>query len=1132
MAQNDTTLVFGAVDKVTPVLRGIQTEVGKMSGAFSSLANVAGGLIGVLGTRAIVNFGRSLIDAGDQVNTVAKRLNIAASSFSAMGYAVKQAGSDVSTLQTGLTALSRQIADAANGGKAAEIFEDLGIAVRDANGEIRKVDDVLKDLATKFKNSKDGAGELAVASKLLGRAAGPELVQFLNQGKVGIEELEERARRLGIVISDDFAKQSDQFNDNLATLGEIAKGVGRTFIEELLPNVNQFTKVLVDQRAELDQTGTSVNGFAVVFRSVARFFIEVAKYSEIALVGVASFVDRAKIEFDNLGSYAEIAQLEFSALAAKLSGNFGSANAFTQAAEQATQALNERLKPAIDGVQEAADDTFADIDKKYAPRLAAFSGALANFGNVVSKVSGNAVEAEDDIASVAGGCRRAGDAAAKAAPKVKDLGIAVEKLVDPSAEIIDLLSRTAAEMGGPVVAAALEYRDQLVKIAELQAALLAQGPPTAEAAGQFEALGRAAKKLGEDYQSVQAGNIAANDDFVDSTRDTALEVKRAWENLTFALTDVFRDFISGAINSWDDFGRSLQRISDTYLDNISRSFQSTVLTPGGGGAAAFGQSINSQSMFGPGGTGFTVGGALGAAGSAYGGYQAAEQGNAAGSILQFAAAGAQIGGIYGAIIGAVVGAIAYALAKPDIPALNLIGDDIVGTDGFRNLAPGSSYESRLGGFTFASIDEVDRETRDQLGAAVVSFDNAIAQILDSDQLERVRGALADWNLRLEDEAITAENILESRFNAILSTFSQDIQDFVNLGADFEERFSRLGQKLEFPRLLADMLEGLAEADTVAGLSETERQIRQINLDFDELATTAETLGATQEELTKIEEYRVNALNRVAEATARALGSLTDDIVFEDSIAALSDYEKEVARVNRYYEDLTARAIELGASQEILDAIERTRVRRINELTEAQESNIETMQEMVGVLSGLDQLYDDSIDQQQLAALRDAAEGIRDFLDNLAFSPTSSLSPADRFNAAQEQFRDIARRAAGGDLGAIGDLTGAAQNLLTEGRSFFGATDQFSALERFVRDALTPFGQLDQANSLPHAIDQLREVLELLNRTLTGNIATGGPGAGNVVYLNAVRDNTTAVNSMKTAVVAELRRLGGNTSRVG
>lgn len=111
-------------------------------------------------------------------------------------------------------------------------------------------------------------------------------------------------------------------------------------------------------------------------------------------------------------------------------------------------------------------------------------------------------------------------------------------------------------MGGPVVAAALEYRDQLVKIAELQAALLAQGPPTAEAAGQFEALTRAARKAGEDYQAVQAGNIAANDDFVDSTRDTALEVKRAWENLTFALTDVFRDFISGAINSWDDFGRS------------------------------------------------------------------------------------------------------------------------------------------------------------------------------------------------------------------------------------------------------------------------------------------------------------------------------------------------------------------------------------------------------------------------------------------------------------------------------------------------------------------------------------------------------------------------------------------------
>lgn len=1118
MAQNDTTLVFGAVDKVTPVLRGIQTEVGKMSGAFSSLANVAGGLIGVLGTRAIVNFGRSLIDAGDQVNTVAKRLNIAASSFSAMGYAVKQAGSDVSTLQTGLTFLSRQLANAAAGGKATELFDALGISIRNAKGELKGADVVLKELANRFEQTKDGPEELALAVKALGRSAGPELVQFLNLGQRGIEEFEQTARDLGIVLSDDFARQADEFNDKLATLGEIGRGIGRDFVQELLPAMDRLGQALIDNRKEFGEATPIARGFADVVKLVTTVAIGAASAIEGLVIQFAYLKEKSKdVDAVNDGI------LRFNkGMGAFVTGNFRGAlqqlgDGFRAMAEDST-AAGDALRTSL---SDAATRTKRQLD--------ALNGSVAqhdkNWGLFIG--SGKAKQAAVVIGNT-------GTASKKAAVEVKDLGIAVEKLIDPSAEIIDLLSRTAAEMGGPVVAAALEYRDQLVKIAELQAALLAQGPPTAEAAGQFEALTRAAKKAGEDYQAVQAGNIAANEDFVDSSKDTALEVKRAWENLTFALTDVFRDFISGALNSWDDFGRSLQRISDAYLDNISRSFQNTVLRPGGGGLQSFGQSINSQSMYGPGGTGTTAAGWLGAAGSAYGGYQAAEQGNAAGSILQFAAAGAQIGGIYGAIIGAVVGAIAYALAKPDIPALNLIGDDIVGTEGFRNLAPGSSYESRLGGFTFASIDEVDRETRDQLGAAVVSFDNAIAQILDSDQLERVRGALADWNLRLEDEAITAENILESRFNAILATFSQDIQDFVNLGADFEERFSRLGQKLEFPRLLADMLEGLAEADTVAGLSETERQIRQINLDFDELARTAEILGATEEELAKIEEYRVNALDRVTEATARAnaaaLASLTDDIVFEDSIAALSDYEKEVERVNRYYADLTARAIELGASQETLDAIERTRVRRINELTAAQEDNIAATATLADIYDAMNDESD--LARSQLDSLREAAAGIRDFLDAMAFGATSSLSPAQRFNAAQEQFRDLARRAAGGDLGAIGDLTGAAQNLLTEGRSFFGATDQFSALERFVRDALTPFGQLDQANSLPDAINQLREVLELLNRTLTGNIATGGAGASNVVYLNAVRDNTTAVNAMKTAVVAELRRLGGNTSRVG
>jgi len=65
-------------------------------------------------------------------------------------------------------------------------------------------------------------------------------------------------------------------------------------------------------------------------------------------------------------------------------------------------------------------------------------------------------------------------------------------------------------------------------------------------------------------------------------------------------------------------------------------------------------------------------------------------------------------------------------------------------------------------------------------------------------------ALADFNVQLEGESLTLEQILGFRFRVILNTFSADIINFVNEVTDLEERANRLQVGALTENMFADM----------------------------------------------------------------------------------------------------------------------------------------------------------------------------------------------------------------------------------------------------------------------------------------------------------------------------------------
>lgn len=193
MADNRTAIVITAQDRASEVLRRLSGSVDGMQRSFEGLstpllrfqslwASLVGG--------AVVAGIRSLIDAIDDLDEAAQGLGLTAVELSNLRRAAIEAGIGAETFEASLTRLNVKVSDAASGNKeAAALFKALGVAVRDAGGNVRPTAEVLADLANRFAGLEGGQGspaKAALAVDLFGKS-GAKLIPLLNQGAAGLE---------------------------------------------------------------------------------------------------------------------------------------------------------------------------------------------------------------------------------------------------------------------------------------------------------------------------------------------------------------------------------------------------------------------------------------------------------------------------------------------------------------------------------------------------------------------------------------------------------------------------------------------------------------------------------------------------------------------------------------------------------------------------------------------------------------------------------------------------------------------------------------------------------------------------------------------------------------------------------
>jgi tape measure domain-containing protein len=566
-------------------------------------------------------------------------------------------------------------------------------------------------------------------------------------------------------------------------------------------------------------------------------------------------------------------------------------------------------------------------------------------------------------------------------------------------------------------------------------------------------------------------------------------------------TDAIADFVTRGIRKWSDLWGAFKDIARRALaDFIGNLLRQQIVVPiiaritGQGGVGSLG-----------GLSGVSGGGGLGGLGGLLGGGFAAGSGvlgatiGATGSVLGGLGATTSFGlsslaaGNIGVGLGALAGPIGIALTAVSVlrslfssnkpPDIRLGGSQ----------ARVRNQEGTISGSPFGDIRAGSRGiSYQQFASPIAQFDTAIEGIVRAIgggqvQLDAIRARLATWSVDLKGSAATVENVLGSRFEAILSTFSEEVQAFVRGATTIEERLERLNDVLTRPARAAQLLADVMRDDMLAAMTDAQREAFLINERFDAYKAQLEALGATVEQLTQLEDARNRALAR-AGADAVALGS-----------------------------QLVGLGGDLGTLAPELEPLPI----HIEDTAEAIEDFGETMADFYARL-GREAA---EIQRQASELQRGVADELSRYLRGALFGELSSLTPAQQLTQARLQFDEAVSRSLGAGtleerLAAAGSLGALRDQLRNLARGAYGSSDAYTAIDdataRQIGAVIQAFGGQVPAGLFPSAAGGSSTLVAGV--TAVRDVLIDGQGA----MLNELRSS----NEINAAILAEIRAAGG------
>lgn len=228
---------------------------------------------------------KSTINTLDTLGKTASKLGVTTEFLSKYQVIANRAGISTETFNMGLQRFLRRLGEAQQGtGELLKPLQQMGINMKDANGNFREGTDVFAEYMTKLAGTESSTQRLALAMKGFD-SEGVAMVNIAEMGADKIALIGRRAEEAGLVISGKLTKAAADANDALSDLFDFGKGFKMQFFGALSETIEELSEML---REKLLLKIEAEGGMSAFAKKLAAAFLDGASKF---ITATASFLD-------------------------------------------------------------------------------------------------------------------------------------------------------------------------------------------------------------------------------------------------------------------------------------------------------------------------------------------------------------------------------------------------------------------------------------------------------------------------------------------------------------------------------------------------------------------------------------------------------------------------------------------------------------------------------------------------------------------------------------------------------------------------------------------------------------------------------------------------------------------------
>lgn len=226
--------IISAVDKITPTLKTVQRAARLTNKTLRDIGGAGRNLMGSLGIPAGLAFGSVFYGATRAANAALQyagaiqdasdRTGASTTEYQTLAAMLEQAGGTAEDAEMAFTQFNKGVSNAAAGADKnfAGLLHKLKIPMRDAQGNVRSLTDMMPELADAFAKNTDPALRTRMAMELFGKS-GTRLIPILAGGRAAYAKWAAEQERLGVIISKDTIGALDNMGDSIGLLNKQIK---------------------------------------------------------------------------------------------------------------------------------------------------------------------------------------------------------------------------------------------------------------------------------------------------------------------------------------------------------------------------------------------------------------------------------------------------------------------------------------------------------------------------------------------------------------------------------------------------------------------------------------------------------------------------------------------------------------------------------------------------------------------------------------------------------------------------------------------------------------------------------------------------------------------------------------------